>query len=289
MRRGFATEAFATSHSDSLGLNPDIHGDSVEALPSDFEWQGKNFFLRGVMLGDHEHFTSLMRCGNGWMHCDGMLGVPRFEFFPLGSGLEAMKGRDVALVFYEITDSNHFHQVGNPKANLNKLFSARNTTPKPVDEETSDDDDIEAAASKDEERKAVNEGLRSLGKDMNRLMKDEEKKMKDEKKQPKAGKKTASKKKRDSWGFSKRATPPKAGRKPRCKGCKMVIERSDECINHVWKKPGNNHPDRDKYHCNSKCLGKLKREHKLHFINLAWNGDEQTKMVRDELKKQLKK
>ena len=124
----------------------------------------------------------------------------------------------------------------------------------------------------------MNERLRGLGKDMSKLLRDEEKKIK--------GK---AKKKRDSWGFSKRATPPKAGRKPRCKGCKMVIERSDECITHVWKKQGNNHPDRDRCHCSARCLSKLKPEHKKHFINLAWSGDEQTRMVRDELKQQLKK
>ena len=128
-----------------------------------------------------------------------------------------------------------------------------------------------------------------LGRDMSKLIEEEEKKMKAGKKAKGKEVKKPTPRKKQSWGFSKRGKVPSKGRKPTCKGCKKQIEYADDCIMHVWKKTGLKYPNSHKYHCRSECLKKLDKTHKQQFVSLAWNGDAQTKKVRDKLKKRLGK
>ena len=52
---------------------------SINSIEECFTWRNKKFLLRGAILGDDGHFTTLLRMPNGWMHFDDMA-RPKFKF-----------------------------------------------------------------------------------------------------------------------------------------------------------------------------------------------------------------
>ena len=224
------------------------------------------------MLCGGGHFTSVMRTGSGWMHFDGF-DSPRFKMYSEGKGRQAMRGRSIALMMYEITDKSINTLVGNPSAKLEELFDI---TPTADGDSDSDSSGVElvkrtparespkkTAPIKSEKKKTVksqrdiNEALMGMSKMMTRAAKKI---------------KPSSAKKKTQWGFHRR-TPQKRGQRPRCKGCNKIIDYAEGCIKHVWKNPNLKHPSDWTYHIATKCLSKMKDVHKIQFANMDWKGD----------------
>ena len=261
---------------------------SIEDFPSNFEWNGKNFFIRGFLLCDRIHYTSIMRIENGWMHYDGMMAPPRFRIYPLGKGREAMRGRPIALIIYEITDKSINKLVGNPSAKLEEKFDIAGTDVTEVRSSSSSSRKNSISSSSDESSSGVEltavkkklaqeastqrdviEALMGLGREMTQATKEH---------------KAGSPKKKPTWGFFRRDAQ-KRGQRPKCKGCNKSIDYSELCIKHIWKKQGLKHKNDFTYHCNVKCLSKLNPVHKTQFANMDWKGDKQMQNVADAMKK----
>ena len=72
-------------------------------------------------------------------------------------------------------------------------------------------------------------------------------------------------------GFSLRATQPTRGMKALCAGCCVMIEYTDQCIRHRYKKrKSHKHDTIDHYHCRAKCIAKMEEEHLALFVKKVW-------------------
>ena len=82
--------------------------------------------MRGSMLHGWGHFVTVVRTTTAWMHYDGLLAEPSFEFFAFKEGRKAMGGFRLDLVSYEVVNENIVKLSNDPNHDWSKSFHARN-------------------------------------------------------------------------------------------------------------------------------------------------------------------
>ena len=113
---------------------------SINSIEEFFTWRDKKFLLRGAILGDGGHFTTVLRMPNGWMQFDDMA-RPKFKFCKKEEDRVAMGGKIITCVAFEIVPQNETRQFGNVEVDWTSTFVGRWATSHPHQANLLDDDE----------------------------------------------------------------------------------------------------------------------------------------------------
>ena len=206
------------------------------------------------------------------MFHDGMKNIPRLQLFGKNEVDKLQGNRRMDMVFHEVTEASDPMPgiderellFGDPILDWNDHFVVK---PTDVPNRKSNSGKAQQATKastlfEQESRKGA----------MSDLIKEVNKANPKERKQglPNRPRKSDSSK-RIPMGWSFRVCVPKRGDKPKCKGCKRVINCEDDCVRFQHhEKETHLFPVIDQFHCRCSCLMKMKREHLEKFLEKHW-------------------
>ena len=261
-------------------------GIGLNDSPLTFEWTTRTFVLRSAVIGGGGHFTCVVRCPNGWLHCDGMNSKPRLRMHSLGaSNCSFMVGKNLDFLLYECLNNNlEKDTFGNPNFDLSTVILT-DQSPQPDISETNDNLSTTSPSSDQEDKQltqeSISQGLQET-KDEVSKKKNEKPKEKTEKQKHKRESKRKSRPIRIPMGFSVRVKNQTKGPRPTCKGCGIEIGYSELCIRHKYTKYGNKFPTTEQFHGNARCLENgLDELRQLEFCKKKWTNKVLLKVVED--------
>lgn len=258
----------------------DCPGRKLEELPSIFYCKGKKFVLRGAMVCGFGHWCSVIRCPFGWMHYDGMKNAgERFEFFQFGAERDAVKGRVLNIVTYEVLEVSETRNFQDERLDWSKIVASRDVYQLPgrMTASAAAKKVVDMLEDSSEEENAGASMKNKLGTLKTKIKQEGEKSSSSKKKGTTPAKKTRKAKvakgvktsstvrvsSRIPKGISVRVYDQRGGPNAKCKGCGKDILKTQPAVRNSHKKfKFHEHPTIEQYHCKADCFKKLKPKDK---------------------------
>ena len=88
-------------HITLFGVSTRDNRMDIGAIEEKFSWRNKKFILRGSILGDDKHFTTVLQMPHGWMHFDDVMHL-KFLLFDKDESEAAMMGQGINCLAFEV-------------------------------------------------------------------------------------------------------------------------------------------------------------------------------------------
>jgi hypothetical protein len=278
----------------------------------------KKFIFVGALLHGGNHYTTIIKCPNAYLHYDGMGKQKKFRFYPLSKSKEAMNSRAISHYLYQVVDEetemvddvewDSVVEAENRYIDMEEGKACTKSATKPQTNVL----DIEAGLK--ELQQAIGKKVKlnkkrdvTVGRkrEPTTHMAEKQTKTPSQQKRIKLGfsmrttvskephthmaekqTTTPSPQKRIKLGFSVRTTVPKRGKKATCQACKCSIEYDVLCIRYgFFARQSNTYPQVYQYHGTVACLKKMERNHLSVFMDKYWTHPD-VAHLQHEMKKQ---
>jgi hypothetical protein len=248
--------------------------------------------LRGCLLGDGGHFTTVLRLPNGWLHYDGMQNPCKYTYYALDRADSAMRRRTITKIMYECVHTSATSGAsivslfGDPSIDYNTVFAVSNHVP-PL---AAQNDGVVGAESSAE----VDSGAEEPPVQARELEEDGESEKDDADTTSSLGSlaepifraqhhapvdRGQKRNSRVTLGWSVPRTIPSSGPRPVCPGCNMEVDHGEERLRYKFlEKPNHMFPTVKQYHMKTKCLIDQPPQRLKQFLEKKWSNSRVTEL-----------